>query len=107
MTIVVQSISTSLKDLVQDGSVRIQDPGMIIIKVLKLSLKRHISLNNQILLFSLIMNNSTISITVDKSEVNPLLLEQALYQLLEAFKIEILESEVSNITEEENKEFWG
>ena len=56
---------------------------------------------------SLIMNTSTISITVDKSEVNPLLLEQALYQLLEAFKIEILESEVSNITEEENKEFWG
>ena len=57
--------------------------------------------------FPLIMNTSTISITVDKSEVNPLLLEQALYQLLEAFKIEILESEVSNITEEENKEFWG
>jgi len=57
--------------------------------------------------FSLIMNTSTISITVDKSEVNPLLLEQGLYQLLEAFKIEILESEVSNITEEENKEFWG
>ena len=56
---------------------------------------------------SLIMNTSTISITVDKSEVNPLLLEQALYQLLEALKIEILESEVSNITEEENKEFWG
>ena len=56
---------------------------------------------------SLIMNTSTISITVDKSEVNPLLLEQGLYQLLEAFKIEILESEVSNITEEENKEFWG
>ena len=57
--------------------------------------------------FSLIMNTSTISITVDKSEVNPLLLEQGLYQLLEALKIEILESEVSNITEEENKEFWG
>jgi hypothetical protein len=56
---------------------------------------------------SLIMNTSTISITVDKSEVNPLLLEQGLYQLLEALKIEILESEVSNITEEENKEFWG
>ena len=55
----------------------------------------------------LIMNTSTISITVDKSEVNPLLLEQGLYQLLEALKIEILESEVSNITEEENKEFWG
>ena len=53
------------------------------------------------------MNTSTISITVDKSEVNPLLLEQGLYQLLEALKIEILESEVSNITEEENKEFWG
>ena len=53
------------------------------------------------------MNTSTISITVDKSEVNPLLLEQGLYQLLEAFKIEILESEVSNITEEENKEFGG
>ena len=53
------------------------------------------------------MNISTISITVDKSEVNPLLLEQGLYQLLEALKIEILESEVSNITEEENKEFWG
>ena len=57
--------------------------------------------------FPLIMNTSTISITVDKSEVNPLLLEQGLYQLLEALKIEILESEVSNITEEENKEFWG
>ena len=58
---------------------------------------------------SLIMNTSTVSITVrvDKSEVNPLLLEQGLYQLLEALKIEILESEVSNITEEENKEFWG
>ena len=44
---VVQSISTFLKDLVQDGFVRIQDPGTIITKVLKLSLKEHISLNNQ------------------------------------------------------------
>ena len=53
------------------------------------------------------MNTSTISITVDKDSVNPLMLEQALYGLFDLLKIEILESEVTNITPEENAQLFG
>jgi hypothetical protein len=53
------------------------------------------------------MNTSTISFTIDKAEVNPVLLEQALYQLFDLLKIEILESEVTNVTPEENAQVFG
>ena len=53
------------------------------------------------------MNTSTISFTIDKSEVNPIILEQALYQLFDAFDIVILESEVTNVTPEENAQLFG
>ena len=53
------------------------------------------------------MNTSTISFTIDKAEVNPVILEQALYQLFDLFNIEILESEVTNVTPEENAQLFG
>ena len=53
------------------------------------------------------MNTSTISFTIDKAEVNPVILEQALYQLFDLFNIEILESEVTNVTPEENAQVFG
>ena len=52
------------------------------------------------------MNTSTISFTIDKTDVNPVMLEQALYQLFDAFNIEILESEVTNVTPEENAQVF-
>jgi len=53
------------------------------------------------------MNTSTISFTIDKTNVNPVLFEQALYQLFDLFDIEILESEVTNVTPEENAQLFG
>ena len=53
------------------------------------------------------MNTSTISITIDKDFINPVILEQALYQIFDLLKIEILESEVTNVTPEENAEVFG
>ena len=49
------------------------------------------------------MNTSTISFTFDKDSVNPLMLQEAMWKLLDCFDIEVLETEVSNVTEEENK----
>jgi hypothetical protein len=49
------------------------------------------------------MNNTTISFTFDKNTINPLMLHDALWNLLETFGIEVLETEVSNVTKEENK----
>ena len=49
------------------------------------------------------MNNTTISFTFDKNTTNPLMLHEAMWRVLEVFDIEVLESEVSNVTEEENK----
>jgi hypothetical protein len=51
------------------------------------------------------MNTSTISFTFDKDSINPLMLQEAMWKLLDCFDIEVLETEVSNITEEENKEW--
>ena len=53
------------------------------------------------------METSTISLTFDKTFVNPVILEQALYQLFDLMKIEILESEVTNVTPEENVQVFG
>ena len=53
------------------------------------------------------MQTSTISLTFDKATVNPVMLEQALYQLFDLLKIEILESEVTNVTPEENAQVFG
>jgi hypothetical protein len=53
------------------------------------------------------MQTSTISLTFDKAEVNPVMLEQALHQLFDLLKIEILESEVTNVTPEENAQVFG
>jgi len=53
------------------------------------------------------MNTSTISLTFDKKDVNVVMLEQALYQLFDLLKIEILESEVTNVTPEENAQVFG
>ena len=53
------------------------------------------------------METSTISLTFDKESVNPLMLEQALYGLFDLLKIEILESEVTNVTPEENAQVFG
>lgn len=53
------------------------------------------------------MQTSTISLTIDKTSVNPVMLEQALYQLFDLLKIEILESEVTNVTPEENAQVFG
>ena len=52
------------------------------------------------------METSTISLTIDKTDVNPVMLEQALYQLLDMLNIEILESEVTNVTPEENAQVF-
>ena len=55
---------------------------------------------------SLIMNNnSTISFTVNKEFFDPLMLEHALTTLLENMGVNVIESSVDNITEEENEEF--
>ena len=55
---------------------------------------------------SLIMNNnSTISFTVNKEFFDPLMLEHALTTLLETMGVNVIESSVDNITEEENEEF--
>jgi hypothetical protein len=48
------------------------------------------------------MNKTTISFTFDKNSINPLMLQDALWKLLDVFDIEVLETEVSNVTEEEN-----
>jgi hypothetical protein len=53
------------------------------------------------------METSTISLTFDKASVNPVMLEQALYGLFDLLKIEILESEVTNVSPEENAEVFG
>lgn len=53
------------------------------------------------------MNTSTISLTIDKTHVNPVMLEQALYSLFDVLKIEILESNVTNVTPEENAQVFG
>jgi len=53
------------------------------------------------------MNTSTISFTIDKNDVDPVMLEQAIYQLFDAFDIVILESEVTNVTPEENAKLFG
>ena len=47
------------------------------------------------------MKTTTISFTFDKNTINPLMLHDALWNLLETFGIEVLETEVSNVTEEE------
>jgi hypothetical protein len=49
------------------------------------------------------MNSTTISFTFDKNGMNPLTIQDQLWNLLETFGIEVLETEVSNVTEEENK----
>ena len=54
---------------------------------------------------SLIMNTSTISFTVNKEFFDPLMLEHALSTLLESMGVNVIESSVDNITEEENEEF--
>ena len=51
------------------------------------------------------MNLSTITLTVNKEQVDPLLLQDALIMLLHTMKVEVEESSVSNITEEENREY--
>lgn len=51
------------------------------------------------------MNTTTISFTFDKDTINPLMLQDAIWKLLDVFDIEVLETEVSNVTEEEN-EAW-
>ena len=56
---------------------------------------------------SLIMNTSTISFTVDKTLIDPLMLEHALSTLLESMDVNVIESSVDNITEEENEEFMN
>ena len=57
---------------------------------------------------SLIMNNnSTISFTVNKEFFDPLMLEHALTTLLESMGVNVIESSVDNITEEENEEFMN
>ena len=57
---------------------------------------------------SLIMNNnSTISFTVNKEFFDPLMLEHALTTLLENMGVNVIESSVDNITEEENEEFMN
>jgi hypothetical protein len=53
------------------------------------------------------METSTISLTFDKASVNPVMLEQALYGLFDLLKIEILESEVTNVSPEENAQVFG
>ena len=47
------------------------------------------------------MNSTTISFTFDKNGMNPLTIQDQLWNLLETFGIEVLETEVSNVTEEE------
>lgn len=56
---------------------------------------------------SLIMNTSTISFTVDKTLIDPLMLEHALTSLLESMDVNVIESSVDNITEEENEVFMN
>ena len=57
---------------------------------------------------SLIMNNnSTISFTVNKEFFDPLMLEHALTTLLETMGVNVIESSVDNITEEENEVFMN
>ena len=57
---------------------------------------------------SLIMNNnSTISFTVNKEFFDPLMLEHALTTLLENMGVNVIESSVDNITEEENEVFMN
>ena len=51
------------------------------------------------------MNTSTISFTVDKTLIDPLMLEHALTSLLESMDVNVIESSVDNITEEENEVF--
>ena len=53
------------------------------------------------------MNTSTISFTVDKTLIDPLMLEHALSTLLESMDVNVIESSVDNITEEENEEFMN
>ena len=52
-------------------------------------------------------NNSTISFTVNKEFFDPLMLEHALSTLLESMGVNVIESSVDNITEEENEEFMN
>ena len=52
-------------------------------------------------------NNSTISFTVNKEFFDPLMLEHALSTLLENMGVNVIESSVDNITEEENEEFMN
>ena len=52
-------------------------------------------------------NNSTISFTVNKEFFDPLMLEHALTTLLENMGVNVIESSVDNITEEENEEFMN
>ena len=56
---------------------------------------------------SLIMNTSTISFTVDKTLIDPLMLEHALSTLLESMDVNVIGSSVDNITEEENEVFMN
>ena len=53
------------------------------------------------------MNTSTISFTVDKTLIDPLMLEHALTSLLESMDVDVIESSVDNITEEENEVFMN
>ena len=53
------------------------------------------------------MNTSTISFTVNKEFFDPLMLEHALTTLLENMGVNVIESSVDNITEEENEEFMN
>ena len=52
-------------------------------------------------------NNSTISFTVNKEFFDPLMLEHTLTTLLENMGVNVIESSVDNITEEENEEFMN
>lgn len=52
------------------------------------------------------MKTSTISFTVElEDSVNPLLIQEALWKFLDCAKIEVIETEIDHVTEEENQLF--
>ena len=80
----MQSTSTSLKDLVLDGSATIQDPGMTITKVLKLFLKVSMLTQKQALIQAL-----QLAITAPTDE-----LSQECVSMAESFSVGLTDDEI-------------
>jgi hypothetical protein len=50
---------------------------------------------------------STITFTFDKTNINPAMVQIKLWEVFDLLDVEVLQSVISNVTEEEDEEAWG